>query len=123
MSLLSFLIILSSVLLNAAAQLFLKAGTNAINAASIGKESLLSSFFMVVFEAHILGGLVCYVFSVAIWILALSRVEVSVAYPLLSIGYVVNFFAAWYLFGEILSAQKAIGIAIIILGVLIIARA
>jgi multidrug transporter EmrE-like cation transporter len=67
-------------------------------------------------------GLICYVFSVGIWIVALSKVPVSVAYPMLSVGYVVNAIAAWYLFGEVISAQKLAGIAVIIFGVYLIAR-
>jgi len=113
---------LSSVLLNAAAQLFLKAGTNTLKTLNLSGDNIFYAATKIVFEIHILGGLGCYVLSVAIWILALSRVDVSIAYPLLSIGYVVNFFAAWYLFGEIISAQKMIGIAVIILGVFIISR-
>jgi len=57
-------------------------------------------------EPHIIGGLACYVISVVVWIMALSRVPVSVAYPMLSIGYIVNAFAAWMLFGESLAVQK-----------------
>lgn len=61
-------------------------------------------------------------FSVAVWILALTRVEVSVAYPMLSIGYVVNAAAAWYLFGEAVTPIRLLGIGVIILGVYIVAR-
>jgi multidrug transporter EmrE-like cation transporter len=60
--------------------------------------------------------------SVVVWILALSRVPVSVAYPMLSIGYVVNAIAAWWLFGESLAAQKLAGIAFIVVGVFLVAR-
>ncbi|MBT8578585.1 EamA family transporter [Polynucleobacter paneuropaeus] len=122
MNSLSFLIILTSVLLNAAAQLFLKAGTNAIKEVGFLEGGIVSNFFKIIFEFYILGGLGCYVFSVALWVWALSRVEVSIAYPMISIGYVVNFFAAWYLFGEVLSIQKLLGISVIILGVMIISR-
>jgi multidrug transporter EmrE-like cation transporter len=70
----------------------------------------------------VLGGLGCYVISVLIWIMALSRVEVSIAYPMLSIGYVVNALAAWYLFGEAVTAQRMVGIGTIIVGVFLVAR-
>jgi multidrug transporter EmrE-like cation transporter len=70
----------------------------------------------------ILAGLGCYVVSVVVWILALSRVPVSVAYPMLSIGYIVNAVAAWWLFGESLTAQKLIGIGFIMAGVYLVAR-
>jgi multidrug transporter EmrE-like cation transporter len=47
---------------------------------------------------------------------------VSVAYPMLSIGYVVNAIAAWYLFGEAVTLTRLAGIGIIVLGVFIVAR-
>jgi multidrug transporter EmrE-like cation transporter len=49
-------------------------------------------------------------------------VDVSIAYPMLSLGYVVNAFAAWYLFGEVMSMQRLIGIGIILIGVVVLAR-
>jgi len=58
-----------------------------------------------------------------IWILALSRVQVSIAYPMLSLGYVVNAVAAWFLFNEAFNPAKVLGIGVIILGVAIISRA
>ncbi|MFN5192413.1 MAG: SMR family transporter, partial [Burkholderiales bacterium] len=73
-------------------------------------------------QPHILLGLGCYGVSVIVWIMALSRVPVSVAYPLLSIGYIVNAFAAWHLFGESLTAQKLVGIAVICVGVWLVAK-
>ena len=53
---------------------------------------------------------------------ALSRVPVSIAYPMLSIGYVVNALAAWWLFGESITAQKLVGIGFIVAGVYLVAR-
>jgi len=111
MTLVSFSLILVGVLLNAAAQLLLKAGTNAL---PLGLRLAI--------EPHILAGLACYVVSVVVWIVALSRVPVSVAYPMLSIGYVVNAIAAWYLLGEAVTPMRLAGIGIIVLGVFIVAR-
>jgi multidrug transporter EmrE-like cation transporter len=56
-----------------------------------------------------------------VWILSLTRVEVSVAYPMLSIGYILNAFAAWVLFGETLTALRLSGIIVIIVGVWMVA--
>ena len=111
MTLVSFSLILVGVLLNAAAQLLLKAGTNAL---PLGLRLAI--------EPHILAGLACYVVSVVVWIVALSRVPVSIAYPMLSIGYVVNAIAAWYLLGEAVTPARLVGIGIIVLGVFIVAR-
>ena len=111
MTLMSFWFILAGVLLNAAAQLLLKAGTNAM---PLGIRLAL--------EPHILGGLACYVISVVVWVVALSRVPVSIAYPMLSIGYVVNAIAAWALLGETVTTMRMAGIAVIVVGVFMVAR-
>jgi multidrug transporter EmrE-like cation transporter len=119
---LTFSLLMLGVLLNAAAQLLLKAGTTSVGAFAFSMENLGPVGFRLATSPHILGGLGCYVVSVVVWILALSRVPVSVAYPMLSVGYVVNAVAAWYLFGESITAQKLVGIAFIIGGVYLVAR-
>ena len=118
----SFSLILTGVLLNAAAQLLLKAGTNAIGHFEFQWRNVLPIGWQVATEPHILGGLACYGISVVVWIMALSRVPVSMAYPMLSIGYVVNAVAAYWLLGESLSALRVAGIFVVILGVFLIAR-
>jgi multidrug transporter EmrE-like cation transporter len=118
----SFTLLLAGVLLNAAAQLLLKAGTNAVGPFEFSAANAVPVSVKLALEPHILGGIACYVVSVVVWILALSRVEVSVAYPMLSIGYLVNAVAAYYLFGEAVSATRLVGIGVIILGVFIVAR-
>lgn len=122
MNVLSFSLVMTGVLLNAAAQLLLKAGTNAIGAFEFSAGNVVPVGWKVATQPFILTGIGCYVVSVAVWILALSRVEVSIAYPMLSIGYIVNAIAAWYLFGEAVTATRLAGIAIIVFGVFIVAR-
>lgn len=122
MNAVSLAIIMTGVLLNAAAQLLLKAGTNAVGHFEFSAQNIVPIGMKLAFEPHIAGGVACYVVSVVVWILGLSRVEVSIAYPMLSIGYVLNAAAAWYLFGESLTAQKLIGITFIVVGVFLVAR-
>jgi multidrug transporter EmrE-like cation transporter len=118
----SFALILTGVLLNAAAQLLLKAGTNRIGTFDFSWANIVPIGKQVALQPHIIGGLGCYAVSVVVWIMALSRVPVSVAYPMLSIGYIVNAFAAWYLFGESLAVQKLVGIGFICIGVWLVAK-
>ena len=122
MNLASFSLILTGVLLNAAAQLLLKAGTTRVGHFEFHMDNIIPVGWQLATQPHILGGMVCYAFSLVVWVMALSRVPVSVAYPMLSIGYVVNAFAAWWLFGESLAAQKLIGIGFIVVGVWLVAR-
>jgi drug/metabolite transporter (DMT)-like permease len=115
------IIILTGVLLNAAAQLLLKAGASAVGPLG-GLGDLRTAFPTLAMHPGVLGGLACYVISVVVWIVALSRVDVSIAYPMLSIGYVVNALLAMWLFGETVSVQRWIGIGVILIGVTLVAR-
>ncbi len=119
---LEFSLILLGVLLNAFAQLLLKAGVRQIGHFDFTLANAWPVGASLATNLPIIGGLSCYVISVVVWILALSRVEVSVAYPMLSIGYVVNAALAWFLFNEAVGPQRLIGIAVIIIGVVIVAR-
>lgn len=122
MSSIAFALVLAGVLLNATAQLLLKAGTNAVGHFEFTLNNLLPIGTRIAFQPYILGGMTCYAVSLVIWIMALSRVPVSIAYPMLSIGYVVNALVAWLWFGEVLAAQKMLGLGFIILGVFLVAR-
>ena len=117
-----FATIMIGVLLNAAAQLLLKAGVRATGRIELSGGSLWHAAQTLALEPHIVGGVSCYVLSVVVWIVALSRVEVSIAYPMLSIGYIVTAVAAWIWLGESLSATRIAGIVVIIAGVYLVAR-
>jgi drug/metabolite transporter (DMT)-like permease len=123
MNLISFGLIFTGVMLNAAAQILMKAGTNAIGHFEFSVENILPIGLKLATEWHIIVALCCYALSVVIWILALSRVPVSIAFPMLSMAYVVNAIAAYYLLGEPFSSTKLVGMGIIILGVIVISRA
>jgi multidrug transporter EmrE-like cation transporter len=122
----TFGLILAAVLLNAGAQLLLKAGTLRLGVLgaepAAGVAGLLGTALTVALQPFIVAGLLCFVLSVGIWIVAISRVDVSVAYPMNAIGYVVNAFAAWWLFGELLTPMRLLGIGIILLGVVVLYR-
>jgi multidrug transporter EmrE-like cation transporter len=113
-------IALLSVLLNAAAQLFLKAGTNVVGTVSFGDANTFNTLLNIARVPWFWAGFACYGISLFTWIATLSRLPVSVAYPLVSIGYVVNALAAWWLFGESLTMQKLIGVGFIIVGVILV---
>ena len=119
---LTFSLLMTGVLLNASAQLLLKAGTLRIGEFAFTADNIVPVGMRLASNPFILGGVACYVVSLVVWIMGLSRVPVSVAYPMLSVGYVVNAVAAWMLFGESITAQKLIGIGFIVVGVFLVAR-
>lgn len=121
MNTVTFTLIVAGVLLNAVAQLMLKAGANRVGPLALDAAGLLAGVREIVLSGPVFAGVVCYVLSVGVWLVALTRVEVSVAYPMLSLGYVVNAIAAWILFGEALTASRLAGILVILLGVYLLA--
>ncbi len=118
----TFGFILTGIFLNAIAQLLLKKGTNAIGAIHLTAENWFSTGMQLATQLPILGGLACYVISVVVWIIGLSRVDVTIAYPLLSIGYIVNAIGAWYFLGEVMSLQRMLAIGVIIIGVALLVK-
>ena len=118
----TFGFIFTGIMLNAIAQLLLKAGTNAVGAIHLTAENWFSIGIKLATQLPIIGGLTCYVISVVVWIIGLSRVDVSIAYPLLSLGYIVNAIGAWYLLGEVISIQRMVAIGVIIIGVALLVK-
>lgn len=118
----TFAFILGGVLLNACAQLLLKAGVNAVGTITLDRGTLVDTGLRVLTQWPVLAGLTLYVVSVGVWIVGLSRVDVSVAYPMLSLGYVVNAVAAWWLLGEMIGPLRLAGILLILAGVFLVAR-
>lgn len=115
-------LILFAVVLNSAAQLFLKAGMNRVGQVEFAFSKLMSLGTQIMVNPYVLLGFLTYVISVLVWLLVLSRVEVSVAYPMISLGYVLNALTAYYLFGEALSASRLLGIIVILCGVYLVAK-
>lgn len=115
-------LILCGVLLNTSAQLLLKAGVNQIGHFDFTLANAVPVGLKVMSNPPIMTGLCIYVISVVIWLLVLSRVDVSWAYPMVSLGYIVNAIAANYFFGEPLTSLRLLGIFIIIAGVYMIAQ-
>ncbi len=118
----AFAFLLTGVLLNAGAQLLLKAGTNALGVISLTRENWWDMLWKMGTQGHFVAGVACYMVSLLVWIMGLSRVPVSVAYPMLSLGYVINAVAAYYLFGESVTMTRWLGIGFIVLGVWLVAK-
>ncbi|MDR6394538.1 EamA family transporter [Herbaspirillum seropedicae] len=122
MNLTTFGFLFAGICLNAVAQLLLKAGTNAVGAIHLTAGNWFSTGLKLAMQLPIIGGLSCYVISLVVWIIGLSRVDVTVAYPMLSLGYIINAVGAWYFLGEAVSLQRLLAIGVIIVGVVLLTR-
>lgn len=114
--------ILIGIFLNATAQLLLKAGMERIGYFQFSLKNIWPIAMQVAISPYIIFGLGCYVFSVAVWLMGLSRVDVSVAYPLLSLGYIFTAVIAYFVLHENISFVRMAGIFVILIGVYLVTR-
>jgi multidrug transporter EmrE-like cation transporter len=88
----------------------------------IGLDGLMTHLWTMVSNLWLWMAMICYAVSILLWMAVLSKVEVSFAYPFLSIGYVVAALVGYQFFGESLSLTRIAGILVICLGVFLISR-
>jgi drug/metabolite transporter (DMT)-like permease len=117
-----FAVLSTGVLLNALAQLGLKSATQVSGPLLAGDSAVLKKGLELLVVPSLWGAVLAYALSLVVWIVGLSRVPVSQAYPLLSMGYVINIGLAWWLLGEVPNAQRVVGIGVIVLGVVLVSR-
>lgn len=116
------LLIFASILLNVTAQLLIKWTMAKVGYFDYSLANALPIALKIASQWQIFCGLSCYVFSVACWMMVLSRMDVSVAYPIGSIGYIFTALAAAFFFDEAITVMRMAGIFVIMLGVFMITR-
>ena len=114
---------IGSIVLSACAQLSMKAGMLRASRLESAPDFTDAAQFLPV-AILLIAGFGCYGASLVSWLIALSRYPLSLAYPLLSLSYVVVYLAAaaWPVLDEPLSEARTVGIAIIVVGVVLVAR-
>jgi drug/metabolite transporter (DMT)-like permease len=115
-------LILFTVLTNAAAQIMLKKGMLAVGTFDFSPGSLAATLPRVALNPFVVLGLATFVVSMGSHLLVLSRVDLSFAYPFLSLAYVVVGVYAWLVFREDMNLYRVGGIALICLGTILISR-
>ncbi|MHB8533683.1 MAG: EamA family transporter [Solirubrobacteraceae bacterium] len=109
--------------MNAAAQLALKSATRSLAGfTQFDAATLIASIVLLIHSPAFWVGMFCYAASLCVWLAALAKAPVSIAYPMLSLGYVVVAGASALWLGETLSPAKAFGIALICAGVVLVGR-
>lgn len=116
----NFMMLFISISLAIAGQLLMKQGM--IMFGKFPVAQLLLKLAPLITQPYVFFGLVCYGLSAVFWLVVLSRIELSYAYPLVSIAYVVVALFSYYFFKENLSLLRWIGIITICLGVYLISR-
>ena len=110
---------LISIGLSVVAQFFFKVGVNHISQKASGINEVVK---MGITNLNIWSGMFCYGISLLMWFYVLSKMELSKAFPLVSIGYVFTLLIGYFLLNESITTFKVIGVALIIAGVIFIAK-
>lgn len=114
--------ILISVLFNVFGQISMRKGMMMFGEVNLTLGNFLSTVIQVFTKPFVILGLIFYAVGTIFWLTALSKAELSFAYPMLSLGYVLIFFLSWILLDEKVSLLRFSGIALICLGLFLVAR-
>ena len=116
-----FTLLFFNVLLTVIGQILFKQGMNMVGRVNSVRDALgkLTQAFL---NPYVLSGIAIYGFTTLVWLVILSRVKLSIAYPMLSFGYVLSILFSWMLFKESIPKTRIIGAVIICIGVYLVAQ-
>jgi len=118
MNYLNFFLIFAQVIINSTAQVLLKKGVVMLDF----KQPIFSLFISVITNWYIFGGAAIFVLSLTLWIYLLSQFDLSFLYPMSSLAFVVAALGGWMFLSETISFSRGLGIALIMMGVMCIAK-
>lgn len=109
---------LVSITIGAVGQLLLKFAAR--GGVTLDLAAVLPAVMRLATNPYLIAGLVCFLTSMLLWVKVLSTAELSTAYPLVSLGYVLVAALSWVLLGERLGLRQALAIGIIVFGVFLL---
>ncbi|MBI0159227.1 EamA family transporter [Snodgrassella sp. W6238H14] len=122
MNLLTFMLAVISVTLNALAQIALRKTMQTLGAFPQNASDYFYFGYQLILNAWFIIGMCLYAISIGLWMAVLGKTEVSLAYPLLSIGYIITAFIGYFFLHENVNLLRIIGLVTICIGIIIISR-
>lgn len=117
-----FLILLIAIGFTVTGELLLKKGMDQIGVLSLQPALFFSTLVRVFTTPVILAGFALIFTGSIFWLAVISRLPLSIAYPMLSTSYVLGVAGAWFFLGETVPLQRIIGVLIICTGVVVVTR-
>ena len=117
-----FLLLVVAILFSVSGELLLKDGMNKVGTLSFRPSLFLPTLWRAFTTPQIIIGFILAFAASIFWLAVISRVQLSYAYPMLSLSYVVVLFASWLLLGESFSFTRLVGVFIICSGVFVVFR-
>jgi len=109
--------------MSSTAHVFLKKGMMTHAVSAVKSDGVIGLTWTVGTNPWVIGGMLLHVSALVVWLWALSKVDISFAYPFLALGYVLVSAMAWLWLGEELNSMKMLGMGIIVVGILVLAKA
>lgn len=122
MNLFLYSLIFASVSLSVVAQILLKKGMSSPAVQEAISGDFIVAVQTILLNASVFSGLVSYVSSAAIWLVVLSKVDVSKAYPYVGLGFIGTMMFAYWFLNEPLTLVKVVGTLLIVSGVVVISQ-
>ncbi|WP_370579449.1 EamA family transporter [Snodgrassella alvi] len=122
MNLLTFMLAVISVTLNALAQIALRKTMQTIGTFPQSVSDYFYFGYQLILNAWFITGMCLYAISIGLWMAVLGKTEVSLAYPLLSVGYIITAFIGYFFLHENVNLLRIIGLVTICIGIIIISR-
>lgn len=117
-----FSLILISVTLSALAQVMLKAGMSSVPVQeALARAAWPGAVGAVACNPRLLLGLVLYGLSVGLWLLVLAKVDVSLAYPFVGLGFILTMLFSFMFLHEAIGPARVAGTLLVTIGVMLIA--
>lgn len=116
------LFIISSVSLSAFAQIVLKMGMSnpKVQNDLIIAGSLFEKLFIALTNVYVVAGISMYLLSMILWLVVLSKIDVSVAYPFVGLGFIITMVLGFLLLNEQISTMRVMGTILVVCGVLMV---
>jgi drug/metabolite transporter (DMT)-like permease len=116
----TFLLGLVAIILLSAGQTSMKAGLNAIGGVSLADGPV--GFLKLIQTPWVIVGFICYGVSSILWLDVLSKLDFSLAFPMVGLTYVFTLLIGRFFFGETVGWERILGVTLILSGVFFLIR-
>jgi multidrug transporter EmrE-like cation transporter len=120
MTFLVFVLIIISIVLSVSAQILLKNGMSSQSVTQALSSGPIDSILSIATNISVLSGLSAYVASVGFWLIVLSKMEVSKAYPFVGLGFILTMLFAYVFLNEPITAMKLVGTSFVFIGIILV---
>lgn len=115
-------LLLITVLLNVVGQLAMKKGMSDVGVVAFDPGRLVTAMGKALSNGYVLSGIAAYGLSAILWLILLSRLDLSYVYPAISLGYVLVVLVSWAVLREEVHLLRWLGVLVICIGVYLVGR-